>query len=115
MRGQSRRCCYDVSAIRARNSFELIIRNLNKYVVLTDLINASEITSLNAECRGLLRLHTDVLAVGGVRRIHLPLEHPVILISFQCDHCATCTIALRSHTMRLSGGTLIEGKLVVVQ
>ena len=42
-----------------------MFRNLNNHVVLTYLINTSEIMSLNAECRGLLRLHTDVLAVGG--------------------------------------------------
>ena len=38
---------------------------LNNHVVLTYLINTTEIMSLNAVCRGSLRLHTDVLAVGG--------------------------------------------------
>ena len=69
----------------------------------------SEIAYTNAECRGLLRLHTDVLAVGGCAGVSSSAKTSSIAIPSSFDLCATCILTMRSHTLRLSGETLIEG------
>ena len=61
-------CCRIVNAIHAR---DLCVYS----------INASEMNFPNAVCRGLLRLHTDVLAVGGCAGESSSAGHPALLIS----------------------------------
>ena len=62
------RCCCTENAIRARN-------------LCVSPINASEMNFPNAVCRGLLRLHTDVLAVGGCAGESSSARHPALSFS----------------------------------
>ena len=80
--GQSVQRCYECESIHARNSQEEVLGLPRSFLFRIQaprtgfissprsqayfcLIRMSEIMSLNAVCHGILRLHTDVLAVGG--------------------------------------------------
>ena len=52
-------------------------------ISLVPTINASEMNFPNAVCRGLLRLHTDVLAVGGCAGESSSARHPALSFSLR--------------------------------